>query len=115
MSRLYTREALQRKGEFFNYLISGTYIPPKPMMHIAYSPISGKVINPPYSRTFSFFGFPLLFDHDAFTHQALHVLLQSNPNISNHNIITHQSVIASIDAVYLSIYGIYIAPLQGNY
>src|SRR6218665_2092174 len=63
--------------------------PSKPMMHIAYSPyFHTKLINPPFSTKFIHF-LPIFvqltfllnlhfvaspnFDHDAFTHNALHV------------------------------------------
>src|SRR6218665_3847571 len=56
-------------------------IPPKPIMHIVYSPYFHKIYkSPPHFRSIyvlllnlCFFGFPY-FDHDAFTHHALHVL-----------------------------------------
>jgi len=41
-------------------------------MHIAYSPISANKLVSPFFRSLSFFGFPY-FDHDEFTHHALHV------------------------------------------
>src|SRR6218665_279640 len=55
------------------HLDSGTSIHPKPM--IAYSPYFSKIYKFPvhYLHSFSFLA-TSYFDHDAFTHHALHVL-----------------------------------------
>ena len=70
---------------------AGATIPPKPMMHIAYSPYFYNIYKfhpyfrkmytfPPISAKFMFFCLvyvffiPPYFDHDAFMHHALHVL-----------------------------------------
>jgi len=45
---------------------TGASIPPKPMMHIAYSPFSTKIYSP-YFRTFSGFGYPLLWTWCIYT------------------------------------------------
>src|SRR6218665_980452 len=53
---------------------SGVSILSKPMMHFAYFPYFSNIYK--FPRPFSLlfvFGFPY-FDHDAFTHHALHVL-----------------------------------------
>src|SRR6218665_3129044 len=58
----------------FSCMHADAFILPKPMMHVAYSPISVKFINSPYFCSSLFLGLPPYVDHDAFMHYALHVL-----------------------------------------